>query len=205
MKSITTLLFLTLVRCAFASEQMPDFVNYDGQLCELEVRWEYPSPLQAYFIASAKRYPFEAWHTGNERGHVATWEITDSTLYLIEIKGEKAKIDLAKVFPDIKKKEKVKALWFSGIALVKTGKNKIELEDGTCFIKYENHVFIRFKKGKVVKTATLTEQQYKKAVKEYYSRLNTDNPVTEGPVHEYHQYIISCFVEEESRDKIKDK
>jgi len=191
MRYVIVALFLIGACYASATEQMPDVILYDGQTCELETSWEYPSPLEAYFYTSGKEYPFRMWHTANYRGHVATWELTNATLYLVEIEGKTARLDIGKIFPDAKGKDKIKASWFSGIAWVKTGRHKKEYKDGTYSIEYQTYVFVRFRQGVVEKKVTLTDDQYRKAVSEYFKRRETDNPVKEGPIFEYAQYINS--------------
>jgi len=201
MKPLIVALIAIWAYCASATEQMPDVILYEGQICELETSWEYPSPIEVYYRQSGKEYPSEAWHTANYRGHVATWALTNETLHLVEIKGETATLELAKIFPDAKDKDKIKASWFSGIAWVKTGRHKKEHEEGTYSIEYKTYVFIRFNQGKVQKTLTLTDKQYWKAVKEFFRRRETDNPVKEGPIFEYAQYISSFRKTEEPHNK----
>jgi len=185
---------------------MPDIIIYEDQRCELETQWGYmyTSPIAVYFRNSKRPYPFKVWHTGNYRGYLATWELTNDMLYLVEIKGETAKLGLTKVFPDIKFKDKIRASWYSGILWVKTGRYKKYYGKGKSYsIGYKTYVFIRFKEGKVEKKITLTEEEYQKAYRIYLKRKYNNNPVKKGPFFEYDRYINSCLKEYHKKKKEK--
>ncbi|MFC1814066.1 hypothetical protein ACFL03_15390 [Thermodesulfobacteriota bacterium] len=201
MKHLLTFVFLfTFPAAVFATQQMPDIIQYEGKTCELATSWEYPSPLEVYFRVSGKKYPFEELHTANYRGHVATWELSNNTLYLVSVSVEKKKIDLAMLFQDKDVKNKINASWFTGIAWVKTGKHKKEYDGGTYSIAYENYVFLRFKQGKKEKKVILTDKEYWKALGEYFERRDTDNPVKDGVIFEYMQYINSFREKQETHN-----
>lgn len=83
---ILTSLLLIFSSWAAATEQESDVILYQGARCQLETHWLFHTPLQAYFAADKKReYPFPSQSTANWRGHVATWEIVDNHLYLVEL------------------------------------------------------------------------------------------------------------------------
>ena len=88
-------LFLVLLVCTFslkATEQEPDYIIHEGKKYKLEVDWVYPSPMDTYFIRTKRNDFFrenrEVISTGNWRAHVATWEIRDSKLYLLNVSVE---------------------------------------------------------------------------------------------------------------------
>lgn len=79
-------LLLPIASLAYATEQESDVILYQGARCQLETHWLFPTPLQAYFAADKSReYPFPSESTANWRGHIATWEIADGRLYLVEL------------------------------------------------------------------------------------------------------------------------
>jgi len=95
--------------------QTPDILYHRGRrhdLCTL--------PLEVYFsrMAKARRPRFHWFSSALGRGYVATWEIRDGWLWLIDIEGDiKAKegripASLSLLFP--RRKGPVKATWMSG-------------------------------------------------------------------------------------------
>ena len=81
-------LFVVLLFCTFslkATEQIPDYIIYEGKKYKLETGWGHPSPLEVFYIRTAQEMPFHPYSTANYRGHVATWEIRDSMLYLLNV------------------------------------------------------------------------------------------------------------------------
>ena len=71
-----------------ATEQEPDYLIYNGVKYELGVGWAEPSPLQMFYIRMGKKTPFDCLsRTSNYRAHIATWEIRDSSLYLVSVIG----------------------------------------------------------------------------------------------------------------------
>ena len=85
-------LFVVLLVCTFslkATQQEPDYIIHDGKKYKLEVDWAYPSPMDTYFIRTKRGNFFEenrvVISSGNWRAYVATWEIRDNKLYLVEV------------------------------------------------------------------------------------------------------------------------
>ncbi len=78
-------LMLFVSEMALATQQQPDILYYDSQKWSLSTGWEYPSPLEIYYYQNNIQTPFQAFSTGNYRGHIAVWEIIDANLYLSEI------------------------------------------------------------------------------------------------------------------------
>ena len=81
-------LFVVLMVCTFslkATEQIPDYIIHEGKKYRLETGWGHPSPLEVFYIRTAQEMPFHPYSTANYRGHVATWEIRDSMLYLLNV------------------------------------------------------------------------------------------------------------------------
>lgn len=71
---------------ALATTQEKDKIIYQGAPCALETHFLFPSPVEMYFHEHPeKKYPFESTSTANYRGHIATYEISDGRLYLVDI------------------------------------------------------------------------------------------------------------------------
>lgn len=82
---IIVLKFFLFENTANATDQYPDYLVMNGEKFELYVDWSFPSPLAIYYMRTAQPSPFESWGTANYRGHVATWEIRDSSLFLVKV------------------------------------------------------------------------------------------------------------------------
>lgn len=82
------LILLAATQIAFATQQAPDILHYDGLKIYVSTGWGHPSPLQTYYYQNGFAYPFQAHSTGNYRGHVATWKIEDGEFHLSEIQTD---------------------------------------------------------------------------------------------------------------------
>ena len=85
-------LFVVLLFCTFslkATKQEPDYIIYEGKRHELYADWACPRPMDAYFIRTKRGNFFEenrvVISSGNWRAYVATWEIRNNKLYLVEV------------------------------------------------------------------------------------------------------------------------
>lgn len=212
-RSTILLIVFMCVPSAAATEQIPDYIILDEQMCELETHWSFPSPLEVYFRQSGAKNPFddqETISTGNYRGHVATWELSDGALYLKSITVDKYEnqsyklsdgsvmmiptpkptpFPLAQIFPKADAKKGVMAKWFTGIVLAKIGGHRTELEGDSYSYEYRSFAYLEFKNGKFVKQTILDRDEHWRDVREYYDRIDTDTPVTKGPHFEYMQAI----------------
>ena len=99
--------------------QIPDSILYENEslsLCD--------EPLSVWFqLNGMEKSPFQAASTANWRGYVATWEITNKRLYLIEIEGtfkDGSDGSLAALFPGFP--DRVFAHWYSGRLRIPRGK-----------------------------------------------------------------------------------
>ncbi len=103
----------------FATEQEPDWIEFDGKELALHTGWGHPSPMQTYFSQREIDYPFQGMSTANYRGHIAHWKIRKGKLFLKEVvahKGKKPKEYGIKSNGDsVNYKSFVFADWFSGI------------------------------------------------------------------------------------------
>ncbi|PTX99225.1 hypothetical protein DB345_02295 [Spartobacteria bacterium LR76] len=122
--AILAALFFPLLG-AQATQQQSDKIIYQGDPCDLETHFLFPSPVEMYFRQHPeKKYPFESTSTANYRGHIATYEISDGRLYLVDIQkavlpGEKPTDPPGKlvkeIFPQaLDSHGKVPVDWFTG-------------------------------------------------------------------------------------------
>ncbi len=183
MKKSVAVLFLVCIACmANATEQQSDFILFKGQKCELETHWMFPSPLEFYFRSDrAKTSPFKSASTNNYRGHVATWEVVDERLYLVDIEARgvpepndstgkasplQGKLLLQKLFPkEIDKDGRVFARLFDGNLRVfsKPAKRIYKDPDDEKIresVEYADVTLLQLKEGIVTRETSFSRDQY---------------------------------------------
>jgi hypothetical protein len=138
--------------------QVPDIIVIAGEELPL-----FSNPPDSYFNEENPRPAFQSMSTANWRGYVATWEISESALYLVDLKGTisgSGGVNIATIFPD--DPERIKADWFSGTLRIPRGKciNYMHLGYGSI---YEEDLIIEVENG-VVKKREIVDN--KKASKE---------------------------------------
>lgn len=101
---IGILMLCTVGNSAKATDQYPDYIIINGEKFELYVDWSFPSVLQLYYSATRQHSPFHSWSTANYRGHIATWEIRDSVLYLTQVDSRPHHGRSGTYFPDSQKR-----------------------------------------------------------------------------------------------------
>jgi hypothetical protein len=191
---------------ANATEQINDIFIENGKQYMLSVSWTHPSPLQVLYIRTDTKSPFR-WHcTSNYRGHVATWQICDSALYLISVNASKkvcgefwsnenTRIDtmadpsffgiksLSGTAP--REDGSVFADWFSGVLEITTTSKWKRYESGP----FEEERFIYIRNGKLVKDVTLTpfDQWWLQEIEDdvFDDVLKKDYPIV---------YLYNCFL-----------
>jgi hypothetical protein len=141
----------------YKTEQTPDMLKYDGELLYIEVGWGHPSPLQSYFQQKNLKYPFTMLHTGNYRGHVATWSISENKMFLtaIEMNGEKKDITQYNIKSEnlsFNSSEKIFADWFNGI-LISYKRNEKDYWE----TDYYRYFYVR--DGIILKNEKILEQE----------------------------------------------
>lgn len=196
-----------------ATAQEADIISYKdakhGLLC---------NPLDSFF----KLYPDKKPHgdvvsSSNWRGYIATWEIENQRLYLldvtVEIRDETGKhFSLTKsvlheVFPD---KNKVVADWYDGLLIIPLEKmvSYVHMGYGSSF---EQYLLIQVKKGEVIKEKRFNNEDYFafrrrqfqefKKTQEYrdiVKKLNKDK--TEGrPEEDIDRFLFDYHIEYTSK------
>ena len=113
----------------------------------------YTTPLDSYWTKRKPKPEIRLLSTACWRGYVATWEIFNANLYLVNIKYNAIDGDygLDYLFPQ--NTGKIKAYWYNGGLKIPIG-NELYREFLWAIV-YDSDWFINIKKGKVVK------QQYR--------------------------------------------
>ncbi len=155
---LITFLLMLFSTSALATAQTPDVLIYDNKVLDL-----FSNPLESYYKDEKDRpkfyiYPHET-SSGNWRGYVAIWEITDGELFLRGLDSwlcdsgtETApplcrKADLKELFGD-KVRGKVAATWFTGELRIPEGKQLAYVHMGYGSV-YERDVIIKVEAGKI--------------------------------------------------------
>ena len=144
---------------AFATAQAPDVLIYDNKILDL-----FSNPLESYYKDEKDKpkfyiYPNET-SSGNWRGYVAIWEITDGELFLRGLdswlcdSGTETvpplcrKADLKELFGNKSVKGKISATWFTGELRIPEGKQIAYVHMGYGSI-YERDIIINVEAGKI--------------------------------------------------------
>jgi hypothetical protein len=144
-----------------ATAQQPDIIIYKGKKYSLQT-----NPLEEFF----KKYPDKRpktniISTANWRGYVATFELVDSILFLLDIqieidtdKGLKKKSVISEVFPG---KTTVELDWFNGILTLPYGEllNYVHMGYGSTF---EYYFLLEVRQGKMTKIKDFKCEDYLK-------------------------------------------
>jgi len=125
MKKLTYILILfsliSLNQKAFGTAQIPDFLIYEGDTLSI-----YANPLESYFENHPRpdkvfqRYGYNS--TACWRGYIGYWELSNDSLFLVELQGDSTVIDLSLVFKDRKTDKKIHADWCNSSLLNPYGK-----------------------------------------------------------------------------------
>jgi len=100
--------------------QVPDRINYQGEALAL-----LSNPLESYAGPEEKKLRFRPINTANWRGYVASWEVSEDTLYLVGVSATYANGStpiLKEIFGDVNEQGRVMASWFSGELRIARGK-----------------------------------------------------------------------------------
>jgi hypothetical protein len=125
--------------------QSPERLHYQGEEVAM-----YAEPLSDYFALSESTPPFVWTSTNCWRGYVGRWEIADSRLYLIELRGrlkDGSEASIATIFPDFP--ERVFAHWYSGTLRIPQGK-RLEYVHMGYHSTFERDLLLDLKQGVVI-------------------------------------------------------
>lgn len=103
-------ILISMAQRVFGTAQIPDFLIYKGDTLSI-----YANPLESYFDSISRPdtiFDKHGYHsTACWRGYIGYWEIINDSLFLIELHGDSAKIDLSLIFKDRKTNNKIFADW----------------------------------------------------------------------------------------------
>lgn len=151
------LALLSMPISSMATPQVPDKLIYKGKMWSL-----FANPLESFYKGGKSRPKFQieprAGWSNNHRGYIATWEVKDSYLYLIEIdswiceppfSGNCMKVDLKELFGEKYQNGRVKADWFSGDLRMPEGKMLQYVHMGYVSL-YERDTIVTVKSGEIM-------------------------------------------------------
>jgi hypothetical protein len=129
--------------------QASDSITYLGDSYPL-----FSEPLESYFDKGHPRPPFQAPHTACWRGYIATWEIIENKLYLVDMEAwlDNKEVKLSAVFP--RKKKPILSKWFNGVLRLQKGEmlNYVHMGYASTF---EQEILITVEHGVVKAVETL--------------------------------------------------
>ncbi|MCO4322725.1 hypothetical protein [Aliidiomarina quisquiliarum] len=182
LKAFLLAVSLMLPGVAFATAQVPDTIRIDGEehylntnplSAHLEsVRWEHPENI---VISSA-----------NWRGYIASWEVKDEQLLLIEVtvllggadRGDYVKKSiLAELFPS--SPAGVPANWYSGALIVPQGEitNYVHMGYDS---SYESYKVIRVDAGRVTEHLRLSSDEFEQYKDEKFEEFTETDEFKES-------------------------
>ncbi len=180
MRILVILLFI-MITIGKTTSQFPDILFYKGEKISL-----YSNPLESFFNEGNPKpeslfYDFENYQdstfdikisTACWRGYIATWEILDNQLLLIEISDcfEEEKADLEKLFPNLTSEDKVLANWFSGLLVLPFGEIVEYIHMGYASL-YEEYKVLEIKNGILTKEKEFTSDEYLKFKKHQFEQF----------------------------------
>ncbi len=143
--------------------QLPDIIIINGKQLDL-----YSNPLEEYWSKSRKRKPSFYKLMSCHRGYIATWEIKDKQLFLLEVRGrflrrilfffrKISRFSIRNLFRKVSS-QGIKAGWFSGKLRVPSGPMTM-YEDNGYDSRFENELIITVEKGNVIKMVSLDYTQ----------------------------------------------
>lgn len=192
----------------YATDQESDIFLENGKKYDLYVNWGHPSPLQVLYIRTDTESPFRSYSTGNYRGHVATWQVSDSALFLVSVDAryhlggagtywpnDSTRIDtmaepaffgirsLSGAAPG--KDGTVFADWFSGVLEITPTYQDIKSGETDEWVRY-----LYFRNGKMLKDVTLMPKDWEK-LKNFKKKYKSDSELME----KYQMvYLNQCYL-----------
>jgi hypothetical protein len=169
MSRMAKLLLLAAIACCsvlvFATAQQGDVLRLNGKQYFI-----YTNPLKLYLQENPGKLPkSEVGSTGLWRGYVASWEVKDGHLLLVDVgilksvsqpgqKGFSTEISsvMSEMFPNEKT---VPARWFSGHIIIPDGKLVKYVHMGYASI-YERYIVLRIEKGAVSRQWTTDAEEF---------------------------------------------
>jgi hypothetical protein len=132
----------------FATPQAPDILMYKGNKYAL-----FENPMESYFNDFPKKRP-PAANTALRRGYIATFEIIQNELWVIDITTNSG---ISIIYDVLDRKNRMKIDWFNGLLFLPHGKlvKYIRYES-----IYEYYKIIEIEKGNYITEFDLNYEQY---------------------------------------------
>ena len=149
--------------------QVPDRILYNQEYFSLCT-----NPLEMYWSTLRKRRPRFSVREDCRRGYIATWEIRDNQLFLLEIDGFVNRLFTLWGKPEVhysmrklfgQRKKVVKAMWFSGKLRIPVG-HMILYADKGYDARYAKEILVTVTSGNVDRVVTLDKANHKLIVNE---------------------------------------
>jgi hypothetical protein len=145
--------------------QQPDRIVIDGVTQQL-----YSNPLEEYWNQSKKKRPQFVAHAYCDRGYIATWEIRNNQLYLIEVEAiffhhsflsgkKKLRFSIQTMFSNYNG-QGVLAQWYTGKLRVPTGRMRWYVHEGY-ESRFDKETIISIEHGSIVKKVILDFENQK--------------------------------------------
>ncbi|MCL2800355.1 MAG: hypothetical protein FWD28_01170 [Treponema sp.] len=164
-KNIIVLLFFVQGFYLFATAQAPDLIIYNGN--------EYPlfvNPMEIYFEKFPEKRPRSSTRsTALWRGYIATFEIIQNELWVVDIKIEVITSpagsrnftkELVSVINEVfDGNDRIKADWFSGLLIIPQGRI-IRYEHMGYASTYEGYIILEIHNGNFIKELNLSYNQF---------------------------------------------
>jgi hypothetical protein len=157
-KIFIKVIFLFLINLnSYATEQIPDKIIINGEKKSL-----HSNPMEKFFESNPEKKPkTNTMSTALWRGYVATFEVIENQLYVIDIEilesSLKLKSVMAEVFPN---QQKVKLDWFTGLLVIPFGEmiNYVHMGYGST---YEFYTLLEIESGNLKKERNYNYKEYK--------------------------------------------
>lgn len=132
--------------------QCTDYIVYEGERLALLC-----NPLGSYEGPSQARLHFIPPHTANWQGYIATWQIIDDELYLVDIEGQLADKTQGTIalFSEVDENGRVKATWVSGDLRIAKG-DVVQYVHMGYESRFEQELFLRVEGGSVTSSQWIT-------------------------------------------------
>ena len=207
-KAMIAVVLMAFCMTTYATDQESDIFLENGKKYDLYVNWGHPSPLQVLYIRTDTESPFRSFSTGNYRGHVATWQVCDSALYLVSVDSrshfggtgtywptDSTRIDtmaepaffgiqsLSGVAPG--KDGTVFADWFSGVLEITPTYQDVKSGASERWVRY-----LYFRNGKMLKDVTLMPKD-RERLKDFKKNYKKDSDLME--IYQM-AYLNQCYL-----------
>jgi hypothetical protein len=142
-------LFLVQGFHLFATEQQPDILIYNGERYNLTIY-----PMEYYFKNFPEKHPLRLRSspppTSLYRGYIATFEIIQNELWVIDLKNSNNVSIINEVLNGL---DRMKVDWFNGRLVIPQGSLVI-------YMTYERYIILQIQNGNFIREININNEQY---------------------------------------------